>query len=128
MCIWVKNSWLYWWHIIGYITHYIHSYVPVTQCCNGCKNIESLKYYSFICWLCPLNKHPVTFIQFECISLTFAFNFDAFKSLSQNFSLDQIHSKFQNFGLGDDECWKIQYLSYLIQLVPKNLTFNSTVN
>jgi hypothetical protein len=35
--------------------------------------------------------------------LTFAFTYDAFESLPQNFDLDQIGLKFLNFRLGDDE-------------------------
>jgi hypothetical protein len=38
-----------------------------------------------------------------CISLTFDFDFGAFKSLPQNFGFHWTDSKFQNFGLGDAE-------------------------
>ncbi len=41
------------------------------------------------------------FIKFHCIWLTFAFAFDDFDSLLQNFSLIWTGSKFWNFGLGD---------------------------
>ncbi len=45
--------------------------------------------------------------------LTFAFAFDDFESLLQNFGHIRTGSKFYIFGLGDGESWKIQYLSYI---------------
>jgi len=53
------------------------------------------------------------FIQFRCILLAFAFAFGAFESWLQNFGLVWIHSKFDNFGLGNGDSWKSQYRSYL---------------
>jgi hypothetical protein len=40
---------------------------------------------------------------------SFAFAFDDFESLRQNFGLTWAHSKFGNFGLGNSESWKNQY-------------------
>ncbi len=52
------------------------------------------------------------FIQFQCISLTFAFG--AFESCLQNFGLISTDSKFQNFGISNGESWKSKYHNYLI--------------
>ncbi len=52
-------------------------------------------------------------MQFHCISLTFAFAFDDFKSLLWNFSLNWNDSKFGNFRLGNAESWNSQYRNYL---------------
>jgi hypothetical protein len=60
-----------------------------------------------------LTKFHGILLQFWCILLTFAFTFGAFKSWPQNFGLVQTDLKFQNFGLGNGERWKIQYCSYL---------------
>jgi hypothetical protein len=70
-------------------------------------------YTSRLCivWKCWLS---IDFIQFQCISLTFAFAFDAIKSLPQNFGLVRTSSKFRNFRLGNGESWKSQYRSYLM--------------
>ncbi len=47
------------------------------------------------------------FIWFQCILLTFAFTFGAFKSWPKNFGLDCTDSKFQNFGFDDGESLKV---------------------
>ncbi len=45
--------------------------------------------------------------------LTFAFAFDDFKSLPQNFGLFPTGSKFANFGHGNHKSWKSQCSSIL---------------
>jgi hypothetical protein len=52
------------------------------------------------------------FVQFQWISLTFAFTFGAFKSLHFNFGLVRTDLRFKNFRLSDGESWKSQYRSY----------------
>jgi hypothetical protein len=70
-------------------------------------------------YLWILYKVKIVFIykmkqnEFHCISLIFAFTFDDFKSLLQNFSLNWAGSKFENFGLYDGKSWNSQYSSYL---------------
>jgi len=54
------------------------------------------------------------------ISLMFAFTFDAFKSLPQNFILIWIGSKFWNFGLGNGESWKSQCHCYILTINGKD--------
>ncbi len=54
-----------------------------------------------------LGKIEQNFIQFCCISLTFTFAFDDFKSLVQNFSFTWTGSKLGNFGFDNGENLKI---------------------